>query len=105
MLFRWEKILQVFSDVDLGICTKQDVLSSYVKKKRNSKFCKSEFQMDEFSTAEFSKKNPTRIHGNWNEVGILLPMGVPEIRTKNQNSQPRFKQTLYSQIMSLDLGK
>ncbi len=55
MLFWREKILRVCSDVDLGICMKWDVLSSYVKK-WNSEFCKSEFWFDEFSTAEFKKK-------------------------------------------------
>jgi hypothetical protein len=38
-----------------------------------------------------SKKIPTRIFGIKNGIGILLPMGVPEIGTKNWNSQPRSK--------------
>jgi hypothetical protein len=47
-----------------------------------------EFRLLEFSTAEF-KKNPTGISGIKNGIGIPLPMGVPEMGTKNQNSQPR----------------
>ncbi len=35
------------------------------------------------------KKNLTGIFGIKNGTGILLTMGVPEIGTKNQNSQPR----------------
>jgi hypothetical protein len=34
------------------------------------------------------KKNPAGIFGIKNGSRILLPMGVPEIGTKNQNSQP-----------------
>jgi hypothetical protein len=41
----------------------------------------------DFSTAEL-KKNPTGISRIKNGVRILLPMGVPEIGTKNWNSQP-----------------
>jgi hypothetical protein len=48
-------------------------------------------------TSEFQKKNPTGIFGIENGIGILLPMGVPEIGTKNLNSQPSmtgpFKET------------
>ncbi len=47
-----------------------------------------EFQLVEFSTAEF-KKIPTGISGIKNGIGIPLLMGVPEMGTKNQNSQPR----------------
>jgi hypothetical protein len=47
----------------------------------------SEFRFGDFSTAELKKK-PTRISGNENGIGILLPMGVPELGTKNWNSQP-----------------
>jgi hypothetical protein len=39
--------------------------------------------------SEFQKKNPAGIFGIVNGIGILPPMGVPEIGTKNQNSQPR----------------
>ncbi len=35
-----------------------------------------------------SKKNPKGIPGIENRIGIPLPMGVPEIGTKNWNSQP-----------------
>jgi hypothetical protein len=35
------------------------------------------------------KKIPTRIFGIKNGIGIPLTMGVPEIGTKNWNSQPR----------------
>ncbi len=48
----------------------------------------SEFQFLDFSTAEFEKKIPTRIFGIKNGIRIPLWMGVPEIGTKNQNSQP-----------------
>jgi hypothetical protein len=41
-------------------------------------------------TSEFEKKNPTGIFGIKNGIGILLPMGVQEIGTKNWNSQPSF---------------
>jgi hypothetical protein len=34
-------------------------------------------------TSEFQKKNPTRIFGIKNGIGIPLTMGVPEIVTKN----------------------
>jgi hypothetical protein len=40
-----------------------------------------------------SKKIPTRSFGIKNGIGILLPMGVPEIGTKNWNSQPRTRPT------------
>jgi hypothetical protein len=36
-----------------------------------------------------SKKNPTGIFGIENGIEIPLTMGVPEIGTKNWNSQPR----------------
>jgi hypothetical protein len=42
-----------------------------------------EFQFLNISTAEFKKKNPTGIFGIKNGIRILLPMGVPEIGTKN----------------------
>jgi hypothetical protein len=42
-------------------------------------------------TLEFQKKNPTGIFGIKNVIEILLMMGVPEIGTKNQNSQPSCK--------------
>jgi hypothetical protein len=38
--------------------------------------------------SEFQKKNPTGIFGIKNGIGILFMMGVPEIGTKNWNSQP-----------------
>ncbi len=50
----------------------------------------SEFQFLNFSTAEFEKNFPTGIFGIENRMGIPLPMGVPEIRTKNWNSQPSY---------------
>jgi hypothetical protein len=37
---------------------------------------------------EFQKTIPTGIFGIENGIGIPLTMGVPEIGTKNQNSQP-----------------
>jgi hypothetical protein len=39
-------------------------------------------------TSEIQKKIPTGIFGIENKIRILLLMGVPEIETKNQNSQP-----------------
>ena len=42
-----------------------------------------------FNSGFFFKTFLTRIFGIRNGSGILLPMGVPEIGTKNQNSQPR----------------
>jgi hypothetical protein len=41
-----------------------------------------------FQISEFIKI-PTGVSGTENRIEILLPMGVPEIGTKNQNSQPR----------------
>ncbi len=41
------------------------------------------------------QKNLTRIFGIVNGIGILPPMGVPEIGTKNWNSQPRPLGTTY----------
>jgi hypothetical protein len=38
-----------------------------------------------------SKKKSGRISRNENGIGILLPMGVPKIGTKNWNSQTRSK--------------
>jgi hypothetical protein len=42
-----------------------------------------------FFNSGIRKKNPTVIFGIKNGIGIQLPMGVPEIGTKNWNSQPR----------------
>ncbi len=55
---------------------------------RNSEFCKAEFQFSVSPDIGISKKNPTRIFGIENGIGIPLTIGVPEIGTKNQNSQP-----------------
>jgi hypothetical protein len=41
-----------------------------------------------FQTSEFKRNHPTGISGIKNRIGIPLPMGVPEIGTKNWNSQP-----------------
>jgi hypothetical protein len=41
-------------------------------------------------TSEFQKKNPTGIFGIESRIVIPLTMGVPEIGTKNWNSQPRW---------------
>ncbi len=38
--------------------------------------------------SRIQKKNPTGISGIGNRIGIPLPVGVPEIGTKNWNSQP-----------------
>jgi hypothetical protein len=53
-----------------------------------------EFRFLDFSTAEFEKKILTGIFGIENGIGILLTMGVPEIGTKNWNSQPSFMDIL-----------
>ena len=45
--------------------------------------------------SEFQKRNPTGIFGIVNGIGIPPPMGVPEIGTKNWNSQPRRGQIKY----------
>jgi hypothetical protein len=42
-----------------------------------------------FQKLEFQKKNLTGIFGIGNRIGIPLPIGVPEIGTKNWDSQPR----------------
>jgi hypothetical protein len=47
-----------------------------------------EFRFLDFLTAEFEKNFLTGILGIVNWIGIPLPMGVPEIGTKNWNSQP-----------------
>ncbi len=44
--------------------------------------------------SEFQKQNPTGIFRIVNGIGILSPMGVPEIRTKNWNSQPSLETQL-----------
>jgi hypothetical protein len=46
----------------------------------------SEFQFLNFLTAELEKKIPTGIFGIENGIRVPLPMGVPEIGTKNWNS-------------------
>jgi hypothetical protein len=46
-------------------------------------------------TSEFQKKHPTRIFEIKHGIGILLTMGVPEIGTENQNSQPRDTETVF----------
>ncbi len=46
-------------------------------------------QISWFFNSGIQKKNPTGIFGIKNGNGIPLPMGIPEIRTKNWNSQPR----------------
>ncbi len=48
----------------------------------------SEFRFLNFSTAEFEKNFLAGIFGIENEFRIPLPLGVPEIGTKNWNSQP-----------------
>jgi hypothetical protein len=49
----------------------------------------SEFQFSDSSDIGIQKKHPTGILGIKNKIRILLTMEVPEIGTKNQNSQPR----------------
>jgi hypothetical protein len=57
---------------------------------RNSKFWNRNSNFPTLQTSEFEKNFPTRIFGTVNRIGIPLPMGVPEIGTKNQNSQPSY---------------
>ncbi len=45
----------------------------------------------QFFNSGIRKKNPTGIFGIKNGIGNPLPMGVPEIGTKNWNSQPRWQ--------------
>ena len=64
------------------------------------KFCevwKSEFQNRKsdfltLQTSELDKNFPTGIFGIVIRTGILFPMGVPEIGTKNRNSQPLWQE-------------
>ncbi len=42
-----------------------------------------------FFNSGIKKKIPTRIFGIKNRIRVPLPIGVPEIGTKNWNSQPR----------------
>jgi hypothetical protein len=72
---------------------------------RNSENCKSEFQFSDSPEIGISKKNPTGIFGIVNKIGILPPMGVPEIRTKNRNSQPRNPKMLKTGLKYLFLYK
>ncbi len=58
------------------------------KKSWNSKFRNRNSNLMAFQQQN-SKKNPTGIPRIWNKIRILLLMGVPEIGTKNWNSQPR----------------
>jgi hypothetical protein len=55
---------------------------------RNSKFWNSNSKILTLQTSEFKKYFPTGIFGIKNGIGIPLTMGVPEIGTKNWNSQP-----------------
>ncbi len=65
-----------------SIAWKWDVLSSYMNKLPAFQILQIiGTWLDDFSAAEF-KKNPNRIPAIWNEVGIPLPMEVPEIGTK-----------------------
>jgi hypothetical protein len=55
----------------------------------DSKYRKSELQFSYSPDIGISKKNPTGVFGIKNVIGIPLTMGVPEMGTKNRNSQPR----------------
>jgi hypothetical protein len=44
--------------------------------------------MSQFFNSGIQKKNLTGIFGTKNGIGIPFQMGVPEIGTKNWNSQP-----------------
>jgi hypothetical protein len=54
----------------------------------NSEFLNWNSDFSIFSTAEFQKINLTGIFGIKNGIRIPLQLGVPEIGTKNCNSQP-----------------
>ncbi len=58
-----------------SIRTKWDVLSSYVKNYQSSKFCKSEFQLDDFQQQN-SEKNPSGMPRIQNRIRVLLPILV-----------------------------
>jgi hypothetical protein len=47
--------------------------------------------ISQFFNSGIQKKITTGIFGIKNKIEILLPMGVPEIGTKNRNSQPRIE--------------
>jgi hypothetical protein len=64
------------------------VLNSYAHFFLEFQISELEFRFLDFSTVEFKNKNPTGIFGIENGIRIPLPMGVPEIGTKNWNSQP-----------------
>jgi hypothetical protein len=55
----------------------------------NSEFQNRNSNFLTLQTSEFEKKIPIGIFGIENGIGIPLTMGVPEIGTKNWNSQPR----------------
>jgi hypothetical protein len=61
--------------------------SEFLRKHSNFANWNSDFLI--FSDIRIKKKKPTGISGIKNGIGIPLPMGVPEIGTKNWNSQPR----------------
>jgi hypothetical protein len=46
--------------------------------------------ISQFFNSGIRENFPTGIFGIENGIGILLLMGVPEIGTKNWNSQPRY---------------
>ncbi len=55
---------------------------------RNSEFQNRNSNFLTLQTSGLKKYFPTRIFGIKNRIGIPLTMGVPEIGTKNRNSQP-----------------
>ncbi len=61
----------------------------FLMRYRNYKFQNRNSDFLTLQTSEFKKYFPTRIFGIKNGIRIPLAMGVPEIVTKNQNSQPR----------------
>ncbi len=56
---------------------------------RNSEFWNLNYNLSIFQQQNSKRKKPTRISRIKIGIGILLLMGVPEIGTKNWNSQPR----------------
>ena len=88
MSFWQEKILQVFSDIDLGLYIRNEMC--WVPTLKNSGIPNFGIGIPIWWLFNSGiQKKPTGIPKIWNGIGILLPMRVPEIGTKNWNSQPR----------------
>jgi hypothetical protein len=80
LIWRW------FSSVNLGIYG--GISICFLMRYQNSEIRNRNSDFLTLQTSEFKKYVLTRILGTENGIGILLTMGVPEIGTENQNSQP-----------------